>query len=78
LIKEGVLRRGTASALPHAYPGNGEIAENHLAVSNSQFLALGLSPTILSDDLLNEVTGIAKRYRNCAGRDQGTSSCPAA
>jgi UDP-sulfoquinovose synthase len=41
-----------------------EADENDLAVRNDQFLALGLNPTTLSEGLLEEVTGIAERYRD--------------
>jgi UDP-sulfoquinovose synthase len=41
-----------------------EADENDLAVRNDQFLALGLNPTTLSQGLLEEVTGIAERYRH--------------
>jgi len=41
-----------------------EADENELIVTNDQFLALGLEPTTLSDGLLEEGTGIAKRYRD--------------
>jgi UDP-sulfoquinovose synthase len=43
-----------------------EAEENELAVRNDQFLALGLEPTTLSDDLLDEIVQIAQRYRNRA------------
>ena len=39
-----------------------EDAENDLFVANDNFLELGLNPTTLRDDLLNEVTEIAKAY----------------
>jgi UDP-sulfoquinovose synthase len=42
-----------------------EAAENELYVENRQFLELGLEPIRLADDLLNEVTEIARKY---AGR----------
>ena len=41
-----------------------EAEENDLIVRNDQFLALGLEPTTLSDGLLEEVTEIARRYRD--------------
>jgi UDP-sulfoquinovose synthase len=41
-----------------------EDEENDLAVCNDQFLALGLQPTELSDSLLDEVVGIAQRFRD--------------
>lgn len=42
-----------------------EAAENELVVKNEKFLALGLSPTKLSEGLMEEVENIAKKY---AGR----------
>jgi UDP-sulfoquinovose synthase len=42
-----------------------EAAENELYVENRQFLDLGLDPIRLEDDLLSEVTEIARKY---AGR----------
>ena len=43
-----------------------EADENDLVVMNDQFLALGLEPTTLSEDLLDEIVGIAKPYRDRA------------
>jgi len=43
-----------------------EADANDLIVKNDQFLALGLEPTTLSDGLLEEGTGIARRYRERA------------
>jgi UDP-sulfoquinovose synthase len=45
-----------------------EAVENDLVVENSQFLALGLQPTTLEDDLLREVTQIAAAYVDRADR----------
>jgi UDP-sulfoquinovose synthase len=39
-----------------------EAAENDLYVENSQLVSLGLDPIRLADDLLTEVTEIARRY----------------
>jgi UDP-sulfoquinovose synthase len=47
-----------------------EAAENDLVVDNSQFLALGLDPTTLEDDLLREVTQIAAAYVDRADRSK--------
>jgi UDP-sulfoquinovose synthase len=43
-----------------------EAEENDLVVSKDQFLALGLKPTTLSEDLLDEIVDIAKPYRDRA------------
>jgi UDP-sulfoquinovose synthase len=43
-----------------------EAEGNDLAVRNDQFLALGLQPTTLSENLLDEIVGIAKHYRGRA------------
>jgi UDP-sulfoquinovose synthase len=43
-----------------------EDPENDLSVANDNFLELGLQPTTLRGDLLNEVTEIAGRYANRA------------
>jgi len=39
-----------------------EPAENELEISNQQLLTLGLKPTRLQDDLLTEVSDIARKY----------------
>ena len=39
-----------------------EAAENDLKVYNAKFLALGLNPTMLREELLNEIRDIAERY----------------
>jgi UDP-sulfoquinovose synthase len=39
-----------------------EAAENELFVANDNFLELGLEPTTLRNDLLGEVTEIARAY----------------
>jgi UDP-sulfoquinovose synthase len=41
-----------------------EAEENELRVLNDQFLALGLRPTTLSEGLMEEITGIAHKYRH--------------
>jgi UDP-sulfoquinovose synthase len=43
-----------------------EAEENDLFVSNDQFLALGLAPTLLSQGLLTEVRDVAARYAHRA------------
>ncbi len=43
-----------------------EDAENDLFVANDNFLELGLKPTTLRDDLLDEVTEIARAYATAA------------
>ena len=43
-----------------------EAKENDLVVRNDQFLALGLQPTTLTGDLLDEIVGIAESYRDRA------------
>src|SRR5690242_5022137 len=43
-----------------------EADENDLEVTNDQFLALGLQPTTLTGNLLDEIVGIAERYRDRA------------
>jgi len=45
-----------------------EPVENDLVVANAQLLTLGLSPTTLRDDLLEEVTEIAAGYVDRADR----------
>ena len=43
-----------------------EAAENDLHVENRTLLELGLKPTTLSDGLMEEITGVAKKYlANC-------------
>ena len=39
-----------------------ESPENDLYVTNKHFLNLGLTPTTLNDNLLDEITNIAKKY----------------
>jgi UDP-sulfoquinovose synthase len=41
-----------------------EADENELVVTNDQFLSLGLSPTTLSQGLLEEVTDVAGKYKH--------------
>lgn len=41
-----------------------EAAENELRVSNEKFLSLGLSPTTLTDGLMDEVFHIASKYKD--------------
>ncbi len=43
-----------------------EAEENDLSVHNDQFLALGLTPTLLSEGLLTEVRDVAARYAHRA------------
>jgi UDP-sulfoquinovose synthase len=43
-----------------------EAEENELIVSNDQFLALGLAPTLLSEGLLSEVRDVAAKYAHRA------------
>jgi len=43
-----------------------EAAKNDLSVSNASFLKLGLDPTKLSEGLLEEVSEIAKRFKDRA------------
>jgi UDP-sulfoquinovose synthase len=47
-----------------------EAEENELIVSNDQFLALGLSPTLLSEGLLGEVRDIATKYAHRADQSK--------
>jgi UDP-sulfoquinovose synthase len=47
-----------------------EPVENDLSVENAQLLTLGLSPTTLEDELLEEVTQIAARYVDRADRSK--------
>ena len=43
-----------------------EADENELVVANDQFRDLGLKPITLAQGLLDEVTGIARRYADRA------------
>lgn len=47
-----------------------EADENELAVSNDQFLALGLDPITLEDGLMDEVTAIARKYADRVNPDR--------
>jgi len=47
-----------------------EAEENELAVDNKQFLELGLSPTLLSEGLLEEVRDIADKYKHRVDRSK--------
>ena len=52
----------TGSEIDYVENPRKEAAENDLHVENRQFLELGLNPITLADDLLGEVTEIAKKY----------------
>jgi UDP-sulfoquinovose synthase len=47
-----------------------EAAENDLHVHNDLFLSMGLKPTTLSEGLLEEVTGIARKYAERCDRSK--------
>ncbi|HCZ48129.1 MAG TPA: NAD-dependent dehydratase, partial [Gammaproteobacteria bacterium] len=47
-----------------------EADENDLHVRNDRFLALGLDPITLDEGLMEEVTGIARRYAQRADRSK--------
>lgn len=47
-----------------------EDAENELQVENKKFLALGLSPTTLSEGLLEEVRDIVRKYQHRCNREK--------
>jgi UDP-sulfoquinovose synthase len=52
----------TGAEISHVENPRKEAAENELYVENRQFLELGLNPIRLQDDLLTEVTEIARKY----------------
>jgi UDP-sulfoquinovose synthase len=52
----------TGAEIDHVENPRKEAAENELYVENSQLVNLGLDPIRLQDDLLSEVTEIARRY----------------
>ncbi len=52
----------TGAEIDHVENPRKEAAENELFVENSQLVNLGLDPIRLQDDLLTEVTEIARRY----------------
>jgi UDP-sulfoquinovose synthase len=58
-----VLKNVEIAYLPNP---RAEPEENDLDVRNDQFLALGLRPTKLWDDLLSEIAKIAEKYRDRA------------
>ena len=54
----------TGAEIDHVENPRKEAAENELYVENRQLVDLGLEPIRLADDLLSEVTEIARRYAN--------------
>ena len=60
----------TGATIEHVPNPRKEDAENELHVKNDLFLDLGLQPTTLQDGLLEEVTTIAKKYRQRADLDK--------
>ena len=47
-----------------------EASHNDLLVSNRNLLELGLDPVTLADDLLQEVTGVAERFKDRCDRER--------
>jgi UDP-sulfoquinovose synthase len=58
----------TGAEVDHVDNPRKEAAENNLFVENRQLLDLGLEPIRLQDDLLNEVTEIARKYAHRCDR----------
>ena len=54
----------TGALIRHTPTPRNEAEENSLHVDNACFLALGLQPTTLEQGLLEEVLGIAKKYKD--------------
>jgi len=58
----------TGSEIDYVDNPRKEAAENELYVENRQLVDLGLEPIRLADDLLSEVTEIARRYADRCDR----------
>ena len=54
----------TGSKIQHLPNPRNEDQENELRVKNKNFIELGLNPITLKKGLLNEISGIAKKYIN--------------
>ena len=54
----------TGAEIRHLVNPRKEAPENDLKVSNEQFLSLGLSPITLNEGLMDEVLGIAEKYKD--------------
>ncbi|MGY8814398.1 MAG: NAD-dependent epimerase/dehydratase family protein [Gammaproteobacteria bacterium] len=57
-----LVRELTGAEVTYVDNPRNEAIENQLNVDNSKFLALGLNPTTLRKELLNEVKDIAEKY----------------
>lgn len=68
-LAELVARKTGAHVVQVTNPRN-EAAENELDVSNQNFRSLGWAPVTLEESLLEEVVGVAERYRHRIQRDK--------
>ena len=59
-----LIARLTGVEVAHLPNPRVEAAENDLVVSNDRFLSLGLSPTTLSEGLLEESRDVAQKYKD--------------
>jgi UDP-sulfoquinovose synthase len=60
----------TGARIEHLPNPRNESGENELHVTNDRFLRLGLEPITLSDGLMEEVTGIARRFADRCDRSK--------
>lgn len=57
-----LIAKLTKVKIEHINNPRNEAVENELVVENKQFLELGLHPTTLSEGLMEEIEGVAKKY----------------
>jgi UDP-sulfoquinovose synthase len=65
-----IVARLTDSEIDYVENPRREAEENDLIVENASLLGLGLEPILLEDDLLGEVTEIARRYLDRCDMDK--------
>jgi UDP-sulfoquinovose synthase len=65
-----IVSRLTGAEIDFVENPRNEAAENDLSVENRQLLSLGLQPITLRDELLREVTEVARRYSDRCDRSK--------